>query len=324
MARIAIYIEERRGELQNVGLELLSEVKRNLQDEVEIFAILLTNSPTKTKLATISESGAHHIIIAENPRFEDYDTSYFTHALSEIVNKYAFDVLLLGSTLLGRDLGPRLSARLHTGLTADATKLEFKLSEKLELYATRPALGGNLFATITCLETLPQMATVRPGVFSITKEEGHRATLTDFIVSFPFKSSVKAISRKKVVAETQDLTKAKIIIAGGRGVATMFSELNTMATLVGGEIAVSRAVVDANPESRKRLVGQTGQTVKPSVYVAFGISGAIQHVSGMEKSELIIAVNNDPSALIYNVADVGLISDALQVIPLVNDALRKL
>ncbi|MFA6800965.1 MAG: electron transfer flavoprotein subunit alpha/FixB family protein [Acholeplasmataceae bacterium] len=325
MRTLAVFIEQRNENVCPVGLELLSEVSRLLDHRVHIVAVYPAGKIKDEDLKTISKCGAHEIITVEDERLLVYDTTYYADALDQVIKANDFDVLLLGSTLLGRDLGPRLSARLGTGLTADATILEFEESEeRLDLYATRPALGGNLFATIMCPNTKPQMATVRPGVFSIAVDEKNVAEISPFKAEFNHKSKVKVINVKASESKHIDLTKAKLIISGGRGVATMFQTLKDIAELTGGEVAASRAVVDSQIQPRDRLVGQTGSTVRPSVYVASGISGAIQHIAGMDKSELIIAVNTDPNALIFNIADVSIIADANKVLPLLKEEVKRI
>ncbi len=328
MRKLGVLIEQRNKKIASVGLELLSEAKRLLEDRVSIVAVYLAGNMTDEDVKAMSSCGAHEIISVIDDKLDIYDTTYYSDALNQVISQNDFDVFLIGSTLLGRDLGPRLSARLNTGLTADATILEFEEEEdNLALFATRPALGGNLFATIICPNTKPQMATVRPGVFSISVDDKNKANVKSFTPEFKKVSKVKVLDVKTAESKHVDLTKAKLIIAGGRGVATMFTTLKEIAELTGGEVAASRAVVDSAIQPKDRLVGQTGSTVRPSVYVASGISGAIQHIAGMDKSELIIAVNTDPNALIFNIADVSIIADANKVLPLLKDevdAIRKL
>ncbi|BCR36020.1 electron transfer flavoprotein subunit alpha/FixB family protein [Mariniplasma anaerobium] len=324
MKSIAIFIERRNQKICSVGLELLSETKRLLKDsDNQIVALYLTDKKTDEDINRLETCGADKIITYVDPQFQTYDTLIYTKGLENIIKTNDFDVLLLGSTLIGRDLGPRLSARVHTGLTADATLLEFEQTEeRLNLLATRPALGGNLFATIICPDHKPQMATIRPGVFSIEVFDNHKAEKVIFEEKILIKSKVEILSKKVNETAYVDLTKAKLIIAGGRGVATMFPTLKEIALLTGGEVAASRAVVDQNIEPKDRQVGQTGVTVRPSVYVASGISGAIQHMSGMDKSEMIIAINTDPNALIFNVADISIIADANKVLPLLKEEIQ--
>lgn len=320
MKTCAVFIEQRNHKLCSIGLELLSEAKRLLADQAVVTAIFLTSKVEKAQIEDMSRSGADEIIIIDDAKLNLYDTHYYSEALTTVLNKYNFDVFLLGSTLIGRDLGPRISARVHTGLTADATLLEFNITdEKLELLATRPALGGNLFATIICPDRTPQMATIRPGVFAIDMAHSKDAKVIYETFESKRASKVKVLEQMPLTTDEKDLTKAKLIIAGGRGVANMFSTLKEIALLTGGDVAASRAVVDAKIESHDHQVGQTGTTVRPSVYVASGISGAIQHIAGMDKSELIIAINTDPDALIFDVADVSIIADAKLVLPLLKE-----
>ena len=322
MSTTAIFIEKRNQSICNVGLELISESKRLLQNSHKVIALYLSHEIDDEEINDISKAGADQIIIYQHELFKNYDTNVYTKALENIVRTYHFDCLLLGSTLIGRDLGPRLSARLHTGLTADATLLAFETeNDELRLLATRPALGGNLFATIICPKTKPQMATIRPGVFPVETYDHHQTELIYFNQKIDVKPSVQILSVEKTEKSHTDLTKAKLIVAGGRGVQKSFSTLKEIAQLVGGELAASRAIVDQAIEPKDRLVGQTGTTVRPSVYLASGISGAIQHVSGMDKSELIIAINTDPDALIFDIADISIIADANQVLPILKEEL---
>ncbi|PKK87299.1 MAG: electron transfer flavoprotein subunit alpha/FixB family protein, partial [Tenericutes bacterium HGW-Tenericutes-8] len=303
MRNIWVFIEQKENKIQPVGLELLSETKRLLGEEAHISALLLTDQHTQKDIDAMTFCGANEVIIIENAHLKAYDTHYYSTAITDLMVDDRPDVFLIGSTLEGRDLAPRISARLNTGLTADATKLDFELTEdKLKLFATRPALGGNLFATIICEDTIPQMATIRPSIFAIEEVKTRTASVKVMPFNMKEKSKIEILSKEKLTHKKIELNKAQVIIAGGRGVSNMFSTLKELAYLVGGEVAASRAVVDANIEQKDRLVGQTGSTVHPKVYLASGISGAIQHISGMEKSELIIAVNTDPNALIFDVA----------------------
>jgi len=322
MNNVWVFIEQNHGKLQPIGLELLSECRRKLDASVQISAVYLGQSLQVKDIDAMTFCGADEIIYTVDEKLAVYDTHYYAKAITNLMKDTRPDVFLIGSTLEGRDLAPRVSARLNTGLTADATLLEFEQSDKLLLLATRPALGGNLFATIICENTIPQMATIRPSIFKIEEDK----TRTSKLKAVPFEceseSKVKVLSSEKLTHKKVELNKAQVIVAGGRGVSNMFPVLKDIANLIGGEVAASRAVVDANIEQKDRLVGQTGTTVHPKVYFASGISGAIQHISGMDKSELIIAVNTDPNALIFDVADVSIIADAKQVLPLVKEELK--
>lgn len=322
MNNVWVFIEQKHGKIQSVGLELLSESRRKLGSEITISAVYLGDHLDQKAIESMTYCGADEIIYSLDSRLQEYDTHYYSEAIFNLMKQERPDVFLIGSTLLGRDLAPRVSARLHTGLTADATLLDFEQGEKLLLLATRPALGGNLFATIICESTIPQMATIRPSIFKIEENKARQSKLIEIPYVCDQPSKIKVLESEKLSHRKVELNKAQVIVAGGRGVSNMFPVLKDIANLLGGEVAASRAVVDANIEQKDRLVGQTGTTVHPKVYFASGISGAIQHISGMDKSELIIAVNTDPNALIFDVADVSIICDAKQVLPLVKEELK--
>lgn len=322
MNNVWIFMEQTHGKLQAVGLELLSECRRKLSQDTPITAVYLGDNLSDHAIEAMTHCGADEILYALDARLSHYDTHYYAEAIFQMMQAQRPSIFLIGSTLEGRDLAPRVSARLHTGLTADATILDFEMTDKLMLLATRPALGGNLFATIVCEQTIPQMATIRPSIFKIEEDQSRVSRLKQVPFECSTPSKVHILETEKLTHKKVDLNKAQVIVAGGRGVSNMFSELKEIAQLLGGEVAASRAVVDVNIEQKDRLVGQTGTTVHPKVYFASGISGAIQHISGMDKSELIIAVNTDPNALIFDVADVSIIADAKQVLPLVKAELK--
>ena len=322
MNNVWVFVEQNHGKLQPIGLELLSECRRKLGMDIDVSAVYFGSNLTQKDIEAMTYCGANNIIYTLNEQLAQYDTHYYSNAIFNLMKQARPDVFLIGSTLLGRDLAPRVSAKLHTGLTADATILDFEIGEKLLLLATRPALGGNLFATIICENTIPQMATIRPSIFKIEEDKSRTSVLKEVKFVCETASKVKVLNSEKLTHKKVELNKAQVIVAGGRGVSNMFPVLKDIASLLGGEVAASRAVVDANIEQKDRLVGQTGSTVHPKVYFASGISGAIQHISGMDKSELIIAVNTDPNALIFDVADVSIIADAKQVLPLVKEELK--
>lgn len=311
-----VFIEQHNNHVLPVGLELISETKSLVSDETKITALYLGSHLFDEDYKHISQAGADEVVFLKHERLNIYSTQDYAKAITDyMVDKP--DAFLIGSTLNGRDLAPRLSARLQTGLTADATMLEFDYdNNELSLLATRPALGGNLFATIACPKHKPQMATIRPNIFRVSQSYYEQSKLTVVTPTFDHYIQVEVIECIKLEEQHVDLNKAKVIVAGGRGVSTMFKELKELASEIGAEVAASRAVVDVKILPKERLVGQTGTTVKPKVYLAFGISGAIQHISGMDKSELIIAVNTDPKALIFDIADISIIADAKEVVPL--------
>ena len=244
--------------------------------------------------------------------------------------------MLVGATAIGRDLGPRVSARVATGLTADCTVLEigdFPLvarpgqeQKHNQLLMTRPAFGGNTIATIACPDNRPQMATVRPGVMqAIEKIEGAKAEVIEYNPGFtPDNKYVEVLEVVKSVVDTVDIMDAKILVSGGRGVGSPenFQILKDLAEVLGGEVSCSRAVVDNGWLPRDLQVGQTGKTVRPQVYFAIGISGAIQHVAGMEESDIIIAINKDETAPIFEVADYGIVGDLNKIVPALTEALK--
>lgn len=314
--KVAIWIEQENNHILPIGLELISETRAQVQDSTHITAIYLgteLNIEDKNKLR---KCGANEIVFIKHQRLSKYNTQDYTKAICDYMQTRP-DVFLIGSTLNGRDLAPRISARLKTGLTADATILEFEnQTDKLLLLATRPALGGNLFATIICQNHVPQMATIRPNIFAIRETEVQVCNDHEYVPMLEDSNDVELLETEILEDKHVDLNKANVVVAGGRGVSTMFSELKRLSNQIGAEVAASRAVVDVNILPKDRLVGQTGTTVRPKVYLAFGISGAIQHIAGMDKSELVIAVNTDPKALIFDIADISIVADAKIVLPL--------
>jgi electron transfer flavoprotein alpha subunit len=324
---VLIFVEQRDGKIQTVSFELISESRRLLKDtNFPVKALFVTDKATDAQINDLVLAGAEEVIVLEDPALGQYDTHNYSRAITNFFEKEGRpEIFLVGSTLLGRDLAPRVSSRIRTGLTADATILEFKEQDgRPILYATRPALGGNIFATILCTDHIPQMASIRPGIFEISIFKDNKKNVRIVKPELDGGSKVKILKREKLNVPKQNLDKAKLIFAGGRGVSTQLAQLQELAEIAGGEVAVSRAVVDAQLAPKNQQVGQTGHTVRPVVYVASGISGAIQHIAGMENSELIIAINTDPKALIFDIADVSIIADANKVLPLLAQRLKEL
>ena len=266
---------------------------------------------------------------------DSYRTEPYTHALASVINEYKPEIMLVGATAIGRDLGPRVSARVATGLTADCTVLEIgdfplnpipgKEQKHNQLLMTRPAFGGNTIATIACPDNRPQMATVRPGVMQkIDTIEGAKAEVIEFNPGFtPNDKYVEILDVVKSVSDVVDIMDAKILVSGGRGVGEEgFAMLRELADVLGGEVSCSRAVVDNGWQPKDLQVGQTGKTVRPNVYFAIGISGAIQHVAGMEESDIIIAINKDETAPIFDVADYGIVGDLNKIVPALTEKLK--
>ena len=323
---VYVFAEQREGKIQNVALELLGKA-RDLADALneKVCAVLL-GSGIKDLAATLIAHGADEVLLVDDPSLDVYTTEPYAQAIKAVVDAKKPGILLLGATTIGRDLGPRLAARMQTGLTADCTELDIE-AETRHLMMTRPAFGGNLLATIMCTDHRPQMSTVRPGVMLAKPADAARkGTVEDFKVQFD--RSKFRVKVEKVVKEQKnlvDITAAKVLVSGGRGVGSAdgFKKLEALAQVLGGEVASSRAMVDAGVTEHARQVGQTGKTVRPDLYFALGISGAIQHLAGMEGSDLIIAVNKDKYAPIFEVADMGIVGDLHKIVPALTAALKK-
>ena len=333
---VYVFAQQVDNEISSIAFELLGKAKDLAKDlNTEVTAVLL-GSGVKGLADQLAEYGADKVIVVDDPELKDYRTEPYAHALSSVINKYKPEIMLVGATAIGRDLGPRVSARVATGLTADCTVLEigdFPLQavpgqEQLhnQLLMTRPAFGGNTIATIACPYNRPQMATVRAGVMQkIVPIKGAKAVVEEFNPGFtPDNKYVEILDIVKAVSETVDIMDAKILVSGGRGVGSPenFKILEDLAEVIGGTVSCSRAVVDAGWKPKDLQVGQTGKTVRPNVYFAIGISGAIQHVAGMEEADIIIAINKDADAPIFDVADYGVVGDLNKIVPKLTEALK--
>ena len=322
---VYVFVEQREGVIQNVGLELLGKA-RELADALneKVYAMLLGHDLT-TQAQECIAYGADTVLRVDAPELATYVTEPYAQAIYQIIRDNKPSIVLIGATTIGRDLGPRLSARVETGLTADCTGLE--ISEERDLLMTRPAFGGNLMATIICKEHRPQMSTVRPGVMRMgQRDENRKGTIEDVKINFDkSKFRVRVLETVKQTKNLVDITEAHVLISGGRGVgnAEGFDMLRTMANTIGAEVSASRAMVDAGVLGHERQVGQTGKTVRPDLYFAMGISGAIQHLAGMEESEYIIAINKDKFAPIFNVADLGIVGDVRKIVLLLTEKLKR-
>ena len=322
---VYVFVEQREGVIQNVGLELLGKA-RELADALneKVYAMLLGHDLT-TQAQECIAYGADTVLRVDAPELATYVTEPYAQAIYQIIRDNKPSIVLIGATTIGRDLGPRLSARVETGLTADCTGLE--ISEERDLLMTRPAFGGNLMATIICKEHRPQMSTVRPGVMRMgQRDENRKGTIEDVKINFDkSKFRVRVLETVKQTKNLVDITEAHVLISGGRGVgnAEGFDMLRAMANPIGAEVSASRAMVDAGVLGHERQVGQTGKTVRPDLDFALGISGAIQHLAGMEESEYIIAINKDKFAPIFNVADLGIVGDVRKIVPLLTEKLKR-
>ena len=326
---VFIFAQQVDNEISNIAYELLGKAKDLAADlSTEVTAVLV-GSDVKGLADSLAEYGADRVIVVDDPELKEYRTEPYTHALASVINEFKPDIFLIGATAIGRDLGPRVCARIHTGLTADCTQLDIgdfplvaipgREQKHNQLLMTRPAFGGNTIATIACPEFRPQMATVRPGVMQKKdKVKGAKANVVEFNPGFtPNKNYVEILDIVKAVSDVVDIQDAKILVSGGRGVGSPenFKILEDLAAALGGQVSCSRAVVDSGWKPKELQVGQTGKTVRPHVYFAIGISGAIQHVAGMEESDIIIAINKDETAPIFDVADYGVVGDLNKIVP---------
>ena len=328
---VFIFAEQVDNKISGIAFELVGKAKDLAADlNTTVTAVLLGSGITE-KANELAEYGADRVIVVDDPALETYMTEPYTHALSSVINEFKPEIMLVGATPIGRDLGPSVSARVATGLTADCTKLDIgdfplkaipgKENEQKhnQLLMTRPAFGGNTIATIACPNNRPQMATVRPGVMQKKpRVAGATCEVVSYNPGFEKNSKyVEILEVVKAIKDTVDIMDAKILVSGGRGVGSPenFKILEELAKAIGGEVSCSRAVVDAGWKPKDLQVGQTGKTVRPQVYIACGISGAIQHLAGMEESDLIIAINKDETAPIFDVADIGIVGDLNKIVP---------
>lgn len=337
-----VFAEQREGKLMNVALELLGEgyrISREIGEEARVCALLVGRTVAHL-IDELYAWGADCVYVADDPLLEKYTTDGYAKVITEAIQAYRPEIVLFGATHIGRDLAPRVAAKLDTGLTADCTRLDVNTGSYMEylkkyttldpkdmdpndgnrnLKQTRPAFGGNLMATIVCPNRRPQMATVRPGVMDrLGKKEGRRGEQID--LSPDLKAEDFSVEVLEIVQEAKQLvslTEAQIICSGGRGLgdASGFMLMKQFANAVGGVVGASRAAVDSGWIDQCHQVGQTGTTVKPKIYFACGISGAIQHLAGMQTADVIVAINKNPDAPIFEIADYGLVGDLFKIIP---------
>ena len=333
---VYVFAEQVDNKLSGIAFELLGKAKDLAADLNAEVAAVLIGSDVKGLADELAAYGADKVIVVDDPELKEYRTEPYAHALASVIEKYKPEIMLVGATAIGRDLGPRVSARVQTGLTADCTQLEIgdfpinpvagKEQKHNQLLMTRPAFGGNTIATIACPDNRPQMATVRPGVMQkLDRVAGKKAEVIEYNPGFtPNNKYVEILEISKAVSDIKDIMDAKILVSGGRGVgsAENFKLLDDLAEVLGGQVSCSRAVVDSGWKPKELQVGQTGKTVRPQVYFAIGISGAIQHVAGMEESDIIIAINKDEDAPIFDVADYGVVGDLNKIVPALTEAIK--
>ena len=336
---VYVFAQQVDNQISGISYELLGKAKDLAKDLGQKVVAVLIGSGVKGLADSLAEYGADKVIVVDDPELKEYRTEPYAHALASVIEKFKPEIMLVGATAIGRDLGPTVSARVATGLTADCTQLDIgdfplvaipgKESEQKhnQLLMTRPAFGGNTIATIACPDNRPQMATVRPGVMQkIEPIKGAKAEVEEFNPGFtPNNKYVTIKEVVKAVSDTVDIMDAKILVSGGRGVgsAENFKILEDLAEAIGGQVSCSRAVVDSGWKPKELQVGQTGKTVRPHVYFAIGISGAIQHVAGMEESDIIVAINKDEDAPIFDVADYGVVGDLNKIVPLLTEEIKK-
>ena len=323
---IWVFAEQREQRLMNVSLEILGEA-RKLADKKGVKACaVLIGYGVKGLADELIKYGADVVYVIDNPLLKNYTTEGYAKVIADLANEIKPEVILYGATYIGRDLAPRIASRLHTGLTADCTGLD--IDENGLLLQIRPAFGGNLIATIICPERRPQMATVRPGVMKKAPKDGKRegeiieiqANIKEGDIRTQIFDIIKEAKSKVNIEE------ADIIVSGGRGVggAEGFKLIQQLADALGGVVGASRAAVDAGWISSDHQVGQTGKTVRPKLYVACGISGAIQHIAGMGNAKTIVAINKNPDAPIFKVADYGIVGDLFKVIPALIEEIKRI
>ena len=339
-----VFCEQREGEIQSISYQLLSEGRKLANDlGVELAGVVMGSGLAEADLKTLGGYGADRVYNIDSPLLKDYTTDGYAKALCDLIMDKKPEIMLIGATNLGRDLGPRCAARLHTGLTADCTHLDVdvekyknflrttsnidvdntKFEENTNLKMTRPAFGGHLMATIICPRFRPQMSTVRPGVMQMQAfdQAGADKVVVENVAPALTADDihVQVLDIKKSAEKLVDLIGADVVVAVGRGISADPEKgiklAEELAEALGGVVGASRAVTDEGWLSADHQVGQTGKTVHPKIYVALGISGAIQHTAGMQDSECIIAVNKNESAPIFGVADYGIVGDLFKVVP---------
>lgn len=326
---VYVFAEQRNGVIQNVAYELLGKANDLAKELGQKVVAILLGDGIASQAQDLVEMGADEVIVVDNAYLKDYLTEQYTQAMSQLIDHYRPRIVLFGATTIGRDLAPRLACRVKSGLVADCTKLTIEPDKdgNLDFFSTRPAFGGNLMATIVCPTSRPQMSTVRPGVMQkMTRQQGRQGKVENFEPQFdPSKFKVRLIETKMNDKKVADISNAKILISGGRGVHDKegFQKLQALADVMGGMVSSSRAMVDAGVMDHAYQVGQTGKTVRPQLYMACGISGAIQHLAGMEESHYIVAINKDKYAPIFSVADLGIVGDLHKIVPMLTERIRK-
>ncbi len=320
-----IIAEHYKGKIHNVAYQLLGK-GRELADTLKVsLSLVILGDNFDNQLEELSNYGADEIIYVKAKMLKNYYSDLYTKTLTELITENKPEIVLIGATPTGRDFAPRVAKRLNAGLTADCTGLEIDPKTN-NLFQTRPTFGGNIMATIRTPNSRPQMATVRPGTFKKLEPAKRKVNIRKIDYDYSEKDSVtkivKVINRERNKVNLED---AEMIVAGGRGVGKKenFKIIEELAKAIGAEIGGSRVTVELNWIPQDQQVGQTGKTVTPKLYIACGISGAIQHLVGMENSDIIVAINKDPAAPIFNVAHYGIVGDLHKVIPALIEEIKK-
>jgi electron transfer flavoprotein alpha subunit len=320
-----VFIEHKMGRIANVSFELLGE-GRKLADALgcKLSGMLLGDGVEECAREAIKH-GADKVYLSESPILKEYRTDAYTAGAVSLIKQYKPEIVIFGATTQGRDFAGTIATTIFTGLTADCTGLDIDPETKL-LRQTRPAFGGNIMATILCRNHRPQMATVRPKVFAMPEKDDSR---TGEIIREGLPIGEDKVRTEILeflqVDQTVNLVDAEIIVSGGRGLggSEKFPAIRELAEVLGGAVGASRAAVDAGWIPYEHQVGQTGRTVRPKIYIACGISGAIQHQAGMKTSEIIVAINKDPEAPIFKIATYGIVADLFQAVPMLTQEFKK-
>jgi electron transfer flavoprotein alpha subunit len=318
--------EQRGGFISPITIELLGEGRKLANKLSKKLIVVVLGSDIDENAKELAHYNVDKILYIKDNLLEKFSTEGYTISIAKLINERKPEIVLFGATSLGRDVAPRVAARIGTGLTADCTKLEIDPADN-KFLQTRPAFGGNLMATIICPKNRPQMATVRPGVMEraeyTEKLNGEFEIIPGTLTEKDIRA--KLIDIRSIGKRLTNLIGAKIIVSGGRGLKKPenFKLIEDLADALGGEVGASRAAVDAGWIDPSHQVGQTGTTVRPNVYIACGISGAIQHLAGMSESKYIVAINSDPNAPIFKVCDYGIIGDLNEVVPAITESIKK-
>ena len=322
---IWIVAEQREGQLRKISFELVSEGKRLADKMGQSVTAILLGSNIKEKAPELGKYGADKVIVADDKRLATYTTDAYVSVIAELAQKEEPAIILLGASVQGKDLSGRLSARLGVGMAQDC--VEFSL-ENSNLVAKRPIYAGKAYATVTFKDSTPQIATARPNVFELNEpDESRSAEVIDAAFSLDDSQlKTKIVEVIQEAGDKPDLTEAELIVSGGRGMKgpENYNIIEELADLINATVGASRSAVDAGWRPHSDQVGQTGKVVSPNLYIACGISGAIQHLAGMSTSKYIVAINKDPEAPIFQKADYGVVGDLFDVVPALTEEIKKI